>query len=64
VILVGTDISEECNASIIKVTRISVVRTALALTSFWQRESVASYYYRYLQFIDYSHRVDRRDTFI
>jgi hypothetical protein len=43
VVLVRTDIPEECIASIIKVTRIGKLGTTLAVSIYLQRSSVASY---------------------
>jgi hypothetical protein len=43
VTLVGTDVSEEPSASIIRVTRIGELGATLAVTISTQRASVASY---------------------
>jgi hypothetical protein len=56
--LVGTDVSEECITSIMKVTKIG----ELGNTS--QHASVASYRLRCSQFADYCHLNDGDETFL
>jgi hypothetical protein len=59
VALVRTDVSEERNASFIRMTRIGEVKTKLAVTSnrrtLERNRSVASYSWRCSYFTDYCH---------